>query len=109
MGYPFKGFYSSKHGVSCMTVGRARSPRGLGLDHSLGQDAGEAAARYKGLIGWPLGCRVVPLALFSRTEGYTWALVIPFGPYRGLFYFEKTIRWVRTSTPAGCSLEALEG
>jgi hypothetical protein len=81
------------------------SPCGLGVDHSLGQNTGEAPARCMGLIGWPLGCRVVSLVLFSRTEGYVWALVIPFGLYCGLFSFEETIRWgcAHTSAPTGCS------
>jgi hypothetical protein len=56
-----------------------------------------------------LGCRVVSLMLFSGTEGHAWALVIPFGPYCGLFDFEETIRWVSASAPAGCSPKALEG
>jgi hypothetical protein len=36
-----------------------------------------------------------------------WVIIIPFGPYRGLFDFEKTIRWVRTSEPTGCSPQGL--
>jgi hypothetical protein len=77
-----------------MIVGQAESPCSLGLDHSLGQDAGEApeplhAARDRpdGLLGY----HIISLALFSRMEGYTWALITPFGPYCGLFDFEETI------------------
>jgi hypothetical protein len=92
-----------------MTAGWAGSPCGLGLDHSLGRDAGETPARCRGLTGWPLGCRIVFLALFSRTKGHAWDLVIPLGPYRGLFGFEKTIQWVRMSAPAGCSPRGLRG
>jgi hypothetical protein len=83
-----------------MIVGQMVSPCGVGMDHSLGRDAEDAPAHCKGLTGWPLGCRVVSLTLFSRTEGCAWAL---FRPYCGLFDFEETIWWVRASAPAGCS------
>jgi hypothetical protein len=33
----------------------------------------------------------------------------PIWAYHGLFDFTKTIRWVRTSAPAGCSPRGLEG
>jgi hypothetical protein len=66
-----------------------------------------APARCKGLIGRPLCYHIISLTLFSRTEGYVWALVIPFGPYHGLFGLEKTIWWVRA--PAGCSPRGLGG
>jgi hypothetical protein len=66
-----------------------------------------APTRCKGLAGWPLGCCIVSLMFFSRTEGYAWALVIPFGPYCGLLDFEETILWVRASALAGCSPRGL--
>jgi hypothetical protein len=42
-------------------------------------------------------------------EGYAWALVISFGPYRILFDFEKTVWGVRASAPARCSPRGLGG
>jgi hypothetical protein len=65
-----------------------------------------APARCKGLTGWPLGYCVILLMLFSRMEGYTWALVILFGPYCGFFDFEETIWWVRAH-PSGVGLEGM--
>jgi hypothetical protein len=77
-----------------MTMGQAGSPCGLGLDHSLGRDVGEAPEPLHVARDRPdglLGCRIISLALFSRTDGYAWALITPFGPYCGLFDFEETI------------------
>jgi hypothetical protein len=51
----------------------------------------------------------LPLAFFSRTEGYAWALVSPSRCDVVLFVLKETIWWVRVSTPARCSPRCLGG
>jgi hypothetical protein len=65
-----------------MIAGQVRSPWALGFDHSLGRDAGEASEPPCIARDQPGGLAAVVslfLVFFSRTEGYAWALIIPFG------------------------------
>jgi hypothetical protein len=77
-----------------MTVGRAGSPCGLGMDHSLGRDAGEAPEPLRSARDWPGGFSAIvlfPLRSLAEQRGMRGPLSSHLDLIMARLIFEETI------------------